>query len=565
MKSIKLKILLPLFFMIIFFLGFMAIQFVYTNNNLKLVKEMNTKYFATISKTDKLKLDVVEVQQWLTDISATRGTEGLDDGFDKAEKYAQDIKVIIEDLKQINPESKTEIAKIEKSFEPYYETGKKMAKAYIDGGPDKGNLYMEEFDSTAEAINSEVDNFKVLASENIETSIKNIERSITNTIILIVLSALVIIMLSIISWLYVTKNIVKPITTMLSKLKAMANSGGDLTQHIDFVSNDEIGELAKNFNLMQNSFRKIIRVIIDESRNVENKVEKTNENISQLAALIEDIYATTEELSSVMEETASSTEEMSLATSEIELNIESVAQKAKSEAKNSSLIKERANVLKNKAVNSKEQAEKINIQTQDKLLEAIEKSKEVEKINVLSEAILQIASQTNLLALNASIEAARAGDAGKGFSVVAEEIKKLAEDSKNTVSEIKDISNVVVNTVKNLVDTSKDMIQFINTQVISDYDMIVKTGEHYSDDAIMISDMTSNFSERSNEMMNSISIVANSINQITTANNESAKGTNSIAERMNTISEKSDNVVNLIKEVNTSTNKLVEMVNDFKV
>lgn len=565
MKSIKLKILLPLFFMIIFFLGFMIIQFVYANNNLKLVKEMNTKYFATISKTDKLKLDVVEVQQWLTDISATRGAEGLDDGFDKAEKYAQDIKVIIEELKQINPESKTEIAKIEKSFDPYYETGKKMAKAYIDGGPDKGNLYMEEFDSTAEVINSEVDNFKILASENIETSIKNIERSIANTIILIVLSALVIIMISIISWLYVTKNIVKPITTMLSKLKAMANSGGDLTQHIDFVSKDEIGELAKNFNLMQNSFRKIIRVIIDESRNVENKVEKTNENISQLATLIEDIYATTEELSSVMEETAASTEEMSLATSEIELNIESVAQKAKSEAENSSLIKERANNLKNKAVNSKEQAQKINIQTQDKLLEAIEKSKEVEKINVLSEAILQIASQTNLLALNASIEAARAGDAGKGFSVVAEEIKKLAEDSKNTVSEIKDISNVVVNTVKNLVDTSKDMIKFINTQVISDYDMIVKTGEHYSDDAIMISDMTSNFSERSNEMMNSISTVANSINQITTANNESAKGTNSIAEKMNNISEKSDNVVNLIKEVNTSTNKLVEMVNDFKV
>ena len=78
MKSIKIKILLPLFLMIIFFLGFMIIQFTYANNNLKLVKEMNTKYFATISKTDKLKLDVVEVQQWLTDISATRAAKGFD-------------------------------------------------------------------------------------------------------------------------------------------------------------------------------------------------------------------------------------------------------------------------------------------------------------------------------------------------------------------------------------------------------------------------------------------------------------------------------------------------------
>lgn len=564
-KGIKLKILLPLLSLSLFFLMFIVVQFNFTSNNLNEVKEMNKKYFYTSSKADDLKLDVVQVQQWLTDISATRGAKGFDDGFNNAEKYAKDVQAIIKDLKEKNPENTNELDNIQKSFEPYYETGKKMAKAYIDGGPEKGNLSMEEFDTTAEKINSEVDKFKEVASKNIGNSIKNIENSITKTIILIGLSGLVLVIILILTWGYISKKIVNPITTMLEKLKEMANNGGDLTKKIDFHSNDEIGEMAENFNLMQESFREIIHVIIDEAANVDNKVEKTNENIDKLSVLIEEVYTTTEELSSGMEETTASTEEMSQTTHLINGDIRGIAEKAKSETKNSKLIEARANELKNTAIISKENAQQINIQTQSKLLEAIEKSKEVKKIKVLTEAILEIASQTNLLALNASIEAQRAGDAGKGFSVVAKEIGKLAENSKNTVSEISNISNIVMGIVENLVSTSKDMIEFINTNVINDYEMIVKTGEQYSDDANMVNNMTSEFSNRSNDIMDSMNKVVEAINQINSSNNELANGTNNIAENMNTISEKSVNVVQLIKEVSISTNKLLEMVNNFKV
>ena len=564
-KGIKLKILLPLISLSLFFLVFMIMQFNSTSNSLKKVREMNNKYFYTSTKADALKLDVVQVQQWLTDISATRGAKGFDDGFDKAENFAKDVENVLGELKEKNPESASELDNIQKSFKPYYETGKKMAQAYIDGGPEKGNLSMEEFDSTAEKINEEVDKFNEEASKNIEDSINSIENDIRNTIILIGISALALVIIFVLTWRYISKNIVKPITTMLSKLNEMSNNGGDLTQRIDFYSNDEIGEMAKSFNLMQDAFRKIIHVIINESRNVENKVDKTNENIDKLSELIEGVYATTEELSSGMEETAASTEEMSNTTSLINLDIKGIAEKAKSEADNSELIKKRANELKNKAIYSMENAKNINLQTQSKLVEAIEKAKEVEKIKVLSEAILEIASQTNLLALNASIEAQRAGESGKGFSVVAEEIRKLAEDSKNTVSEISHISNIVMGIVENLVSTSQDMIKFINVDVINDYEMIVKTGEQYSEDAAMVYDMTTEFSNKSNNTLDSMIRVVDAVKQINDSNNELANGTNNIAENMNTISESSVNVAELIKEVSTSTNKLVGMVNNFKV
>lgn len=119
--------------------------------------------------------------------------------------------------------------------------------------------------------------------------------------------------------------------------------------------------------------------------------------------------------------------------------------------------------------------------------------------------------------------------------------------------------------VENLVSTSQDMIKFINVDVINDYEMIVKTGEQYSEDAAVVYDMTTEFSNKSNNTLDSMIRVVDAVKQINDSNNELADGTNNIAENMNTISESSGNVVELIKEVSISTNKLVGLVNNFKV
>ncbi len=565
MKSIKIKILIPIFLISIFFLSFMFIEFTQIKSNLSLVNEMESKYFSTALKADELKLNVVQVQQWLTDISATRASEGFDDGFDEAEKYAKNIELLIDDLKELNSKNIQEIEEIKKDFKPYYEVGKVMASAYITGGPNEGNNYMESFDKTAESINDKVDKFKNASYENVQVSIQNIQKSIEKTLMLIAVAVVILIAIIVFSSIYITKNIVNPINKILAKLKSMANNSGDLTQSIDFVSNYEIGELANNFNLMQGSFRNIIKIIVEESNNVEIKVSETSSDIKTLSTLIDDVYATTEQLASGIEETSASTEEINAVVTEINSNIEAIALKAKDEAEDSLLIKERANNLKNIAISSKETAEKINIQTQQKVLDAIEKSKEVEKINVLSESILQITSQTNLLALNAAIEAARAGEAGKGFSVVAEEIRKLAEDSKSTASEIKTINDVIINAVENLATTSKEILEFINTNVISDYEMIVKTGEQYSEDAIKINNITTDFSNISNKITISMNDVVKSIDDISASSTELASGTNNITENMHIISNNSDNVVKTVKDVTTNTNRLIDTVSNFKI
>lgn len=561
MKSIKYKILLPLLFICIFFIGFMLLHLKSVNDNFKLVEEMQSKHFATISKTDYLKINVIQVQQWLTDASATC----TKDGFEQAEIHAEKFKSLISEIKALNPDLQKELNAIESSFDPYYETGKKMANTYIEKGTAAGNIIMEDFDVTAETINSNVENFQKESYKNIASVISNVKKSVDSTKRSIFISLILLVILVIATSIVISKLIVGPINIILSKLKEIANNSGDLTQNIDYSSNDEIGELASNFNLMQDSFRSIMKTISQESKSVEEKVVVTNETIMNLANLIQEINATTEELSSGMEETACSTEEMNAIANDIDDSIDSIANKATEENNNSMSIQTRADKLKNDAILSKEKAEKINNETQQKLLYAIERSKEVEKINVLSQSILDITEQTNLLALNAAIESARAGEAGKGFSVVAEEIRHLAEDSKSTVSEIQEVSDIILDAVKNLSETSTEIINFINKEVIKDYEMIVKVGEQYSLDANTVNNITSEFSNTSNNLKVSMDTVVSSVQQISTSNNESADGVSSISEKLNVIANEYDNIIKLVKEVNDSSYILSDIVSNFTV
>ncbi len=203
--------------------------------------------------------------------------------------------------------------------------------------------------------------------------------------------------------------------------------------------------------------------------------------------------------------------------------------------------------------------------THEKLRKAIEDSKAVEKISVLSNAILDITEQTNLLALNAAIEAARAGEAGRGFSVVSDEIRKLADVSKTTANEIQNIAKAVISSVDNLSQSAEKVLDFIDKQVIKDYEMLVNTGEQYSNDADTVDNLVTDFSATSQQLLASIQNVMVAINEITTATNEGATGATNIASNTTNVAEEG---VQLIEQANTMQNiskRLVELVQKFRV
>ncbi|MCL6459518.1 MAG: methyl-accepting chemotaxis protein, partial [Gorillibacterium sp.] len=371
--------------------------------------------------------------------------------------------------------------------------------------------------------------------------------------------------LSIVLSLFIARSIIKPIRILSHELTSLADNGGDLTRTIVIKSKDEIGGLATATNRFLGNLRQIIGSVITESSQVGSSVLTADGHMYKLNDNLEEISAIAEEVSAGMEETAAATEQMNAVAEEIENAIESITRKAQDGSLSAAEISERASQLKVTAADSQHAAREVRLSVDNRLRMAIEQSKAVEEIDILAESIMAITRQTNLLALNASIEAARAGEGGKGFSVVAGEIRKLAEASKITAGRIQEVTLTVKDSVANLAGSSEQVMSFLDNQVVKDYAMMVTTGEQYSADANMIERLIADFSATSEELYASIQSMTKSINEITAASNEGAEGITSITRMTNEIVSLSNEANLKTGEAGQSSRQLLEVVAKFTV
>ena len=142
---------------------------------------------------------------------------------------------------------------------------------------------------------------------------------------------------------------------------------------------------------------------------------------------------------------------------------------------------------------------------------AIEKSRSVDQIGTLTEAILSISSSTDLIAINASIEATRAGKAGQGFAVVAREIRRLADSCAETAGHIQEVSGVVTSAVSYLSGSAQELAGYLGEALLAQLEKSVQSGQQYRDDAAYIEQAMEDFNQQAERLRTAMTEVASSI------------------------------------------------------
>ncbi|MCM1156881.1 MAG: methyl-accepting chemotaxis protein [Bacteroidales bacterium] len=348
-----------------------------------------------------------------------------------------------------------------------------------------------------------------------------------------------------------------------------------LTADLDFVTQidgrqlamrkDETGEMAQAILQMREHLQEM-------ASNIEGSCGNLNETISLLQNTSDGVAQMAESNSAFTEELAAGVEQSSNAIEKVQENLEKIngnaiaIEKLSKGGKGISVeIMKRAAMLRESTQRASDKTQEMYNRVKQDAEVALAKSKAVEQINALTNAIDDISSQTSLLALNASIEAARAGEAGKGFAVVATEISNLAQQTSETVSNINKIVIEVNDAVTDMAACLDSSIEFMGETVLEDYKDFGTVSEQYKKDAETIEDNMTSVNDAIINLSGNIAEIKDSVEGISNAVNEAGVSINEIAGSTTDMAEQTGKNKDVVDNSMENINVLTRIVEQFQI
>lgn len=508
-------------------------QFTYINSQV-LTHVMTTNSVTMDTLSEKILQDIADMEQQIEEFGAL-----LSEG---------------DERKEALDSASAELVKYRKTVESLLVTSaENKTQAYVSA---TSNLPMFN-----EHIENYMNRMLEITAQEMEQAQGQMEQSaarvpgIISVASIALLVVVIVIMLGLRLWVI---GPVKKATKQVDELvEGIRCNKGDITKRIHVGSRDEVGRLAIAINDLVAQMQIIIRAITEGCGQMEEKQADIISNVEKVNATADHTMQNLGIMSEGMQLVTGAIDGVQQDTGVLDHTVENMLEVAQNGRDYAADIKEKAGKMKATAVESKQEATLVMKEIDTAMTESIANSRQIHKITELTEEILGIAGTTNLLALNASIEAARAGEAGRGFAVVAEEIRKLADSSRESANNIQEISNRVVESVEELSENATRLLEFMNTRVMKDYDALEDTGSNYHEAADHVDEMMNEFRRKIDELL---SVLQN----VNTANTQMEATVGDSTEKLSAVEKNNQGLQQEMKDISYAVEELAASVGQLK-